>query len=223
MPLDVRLNQDGNFSAVLNTADFQPVIREHMDKAFRAGMAKAAADAKKKPDPELMAKLDAQLAPMLDMMSSEAYVTTLLSKEPQAFNFMGTGGVALNEEFEYDDQSRNPVGGEPVAMIGRLKVSPSQQKGFVEVHWTLDMDPEQAAAVIGDVAQKMLGDKAAADDKASVGKSVPKTVDIGSDTTFLIDTATGIVHRMVRVERKNIGDKQETESTTLTLRKQSGG
>lgn len=223
MPLDVRLDKDGNFAAVLNTADFRPVIREHMGKAFRAGMAKAAADAKEKPDPELMAKLDAQLAPMLEMMSSETFVTTLLSKEPQAFNFMGAGGVALNEEIEYDDQGQNPAGGEPIPMIGRLKVSPSQQKGFVEVHWTLDMDPEQTAAVIGDVARKMLGNEATADDKAAVSKAMPRTVDIGTDTTFLIDTATGIVHRMVRVERKNIAEKQETESTTLTLRKQPGG
>lgn len=220
VPLDVRLDKDGNFAAVLNAAAFQPVIREHLGNSFRAGVVKAAADAQEKPTPEALAKLDTQLAPMLDMMSSEAFVTTLLSKEPQAFNFMGAGGITLNEEIEYDDQGQNPVGGEPIPMIGRLKVSPAQQQGFVEVHWTLDMDPERAAAIIGDVAQKLLGEKAEASDKAALSKAMPKTVDIGTNTTFLIDTATGIVHRMVRVERKNIGDKQESESTTLVLRKQ---
>ena len=218
VPLDVRLDRDGAFESIANIEQFQPVIREHLEKALKAGVTEAAAKANA--NPQKLAEANARLAPMLEMLSGKEFVSGLLSKSPQAYNFMGAGGLVLDEEVEYEDLGQNPFGGEPIPMLGKIKVSRKvDAPGFVEAHWTVTLHPTKSVPIFTEAVKKLLG-SVAPEQSDAVSKAMPKSIDISTEVTFLIDTATGIVHRMARAERKNIGDKQETESTTLTLRKQ---
>lgn len=216
VPLDVRLDRDGAFLSIANIDRFQPVMRELLGKAVReaaAGRAKQASTGE-----EEVANASA-LAAMLDTLTSEAFVSAMLSKQPQAFNFMGAGGLLVNQLVEYEDEGPNPIGGAPFPMLGTILVSHvADAPGFVEARWTVKLHPVKSVPVIADTVGKLFGDTLPAGTDAAVRKALPKTIDIGTDTTYLIETATGIVHRMVRVERKNIADQQETETTTLRLR-----
>ena len=220
VPLDVRLDREGAFLSIANVGQFQPALREVLGKTMReAGAARAT-----QVSAEEKGTIERGLAAMLDTVTSEAFVSAMLSKQPQAFNFMGAGGLVVDQLVEYEDQGQNPTGGAPFPMLGTILVSHvADAPGFVEAHWTVKLHPVKSVPVIADSVGKLFGDALPAGTDAAVRKALPKTIDIGSDTTYLIDTATGIVHRMVRTERKNIADRQETETTTLRLRQPPGG
>lgn len=214
VPLDVRLDREGAFLGIGNIGQFQPVMRELVGKAMRgaaAGRAAAGTDQQ---------VVEREVAAMLDVLTSEAFVSAMLSKQPQAFNFMGAGGLVVGQQVEYEDAGQNPTGGAPFPMLGTVLVShAADAPGFVEARWQLKLHPVKAVPVIADSVGKLFGNALPAGTDAAVREALPDTVDIGSDTTYLIETATGIVHRMVRTERKNIADRQETETTTLRLRR----
>lgn len=216
VPLDVRLDRDGAFLSIGNIGQFRPAIREQLGKALgdaAAGKATTASAEEKR-------AVERGLAAMLDVLTSEAFVSAMLSKQPQAFNFMGAGGLVAGQVVEYEDEGQNPTGGAPFPMQGTLLVShAADAPGFVEARWQLKLHPVKSVPVIADSVGKLLGDALPAGTDAAVRKALPDSIDIGSDTTYLIEMATGIVHRMVRTERKNIADRQETETTTLRLRR----
>lgn len=215
VPLDVRLDREGAFLSIANIGQFQPAMRELLGKAVREAAAGRVAQA----NAEEKAATERGLAAMLDTITGEAFVSAMLSKQPQAFNFMGAGGLVVDQLVEYEDEGQNPIGGAPFPMLGTILVShAADAPGFVEAHWTVKLHPVKSVPVIADTVAKLFGDALPAGTDAAVRKALPKTIDIGTDTTYLIETATGIVHRMVRIERKNIADRQETETTTLRLR-----
>lgn len=215
VPLDVRLDREGAFLSIANIGQFQPAMRELLGKTMREAAAGRATQA----DMEEKAAIERGLAAMLNTITSEAFVSAMLSKQPQAFNFMGAGGLVVDQQVEYEDEGQNPTGGAPFPMLGTILVShAADAPGFVEAHWTVKLHPVKSVPVIADSVGKLFGDALPAGADAAMRKALPKTIDIGTDTTYLIETATGIVHRMVRIERKNIGDRQETETSTLRLR-----
>lgn len=215
VPLDVRLDRDGAFVSIGNLDQFQPVMRELLGKAMRDAADGGAAGA----STGEKVVVERGLAAMLDMLTSEAFVAAMLSKEPQAFNFMGAGGLVVGQLVEYEDQGQNPTGGAPFPMLGSILVShAADAPGFVEARWQVQLHPVKSVPVIAESVGKLFGDALPAATDAAMRKALPGQVDIGTDTTYLIETATGIVHRMVRTERRNIADRQETETTTLRLR-----
>lgn len=216
LPLDVRLDREGAFLSVANLDQFQPVIRELLGKAMREAAAPATGS---KIDAADEARLQRGLDAMLATLTSEAFIAATLAKQPQAFNFMGAGGLVVGQQVEYEDTGQNPIGGAPFPMLGTILVTHAAGKpGFVEAQWTVKLHPTKAVPVIADTVSRMLGAALPEGAAAAMRQALPKSVDIGSDTTYLVDTATGIVHRMVRIEHKNIADRQETQTTTLRLR-----
>lgn len=215
VPLDVRLDREGAFVSIANISQFQPVMRDLLGKAMR----EAAAARTTQASTEEKAAIERGLAAMVDKLTSEAFVSTMLSKQAQAFNFMGAGGLVTDQLIEYEDEGENPAGGAPFPMLGTILVSHvPDAPGFVEAHWTVKLHPVKSVPVLADFVGKLLGEAMPAGADKAIRQAMPKSIDIGTDTTYLIDTATGIVHRMVRTERKNIADRQETETSTLRLR-----
>ena len=141
------------------------------------------------------------------------------TKGPGPLAALAANREVVDQLVEYEDEGQNPIGGAPFPMLGTILVSHvADAPGFVEARWTVKLHPVKSVPVIADTVGKLFGDTLPAGTDAAVREALPKTIDIGTDTTYLIETATGIVHRMVRIERKNIADQQETETTTLRLR-----
>ena len=212
LALDVRLDKEGGYQGLLNIAELQPRYRD----AMLAIMTKALSLGGKPPKPEDTA----MVTRMVDTIAAPAVVETQLAEEPAAYNFVAGGGLAMDTEYEYEDEGANPLGGKPIKMVNTMSLQQAPDQDLYEVHWRVVPDATQTAAMIKQFARDMFKDQKnlpAAEIEKSLAE-LSMDAEFSTSVTYLVNKASGIVERMESVQVKRFGSKNETERTVMTLR-----
>ena len=212
LALDVRLNKDGTYQGLLNLAELQPRYRN----AMMAIMTKASLLPGKAPTPEATA----MVTRMVDMIAAPAVVEAQFAEEPVAYNFIAGGGLAMDTEYEYEDQGTNPIGGQPIRTVNTLSMNQASNPAQYEVHWRVVPDAAETTAMIKDFTREMFKDQKEMPvgevDKVLAQLSID--ADFSTTVTYLVSKVTGIVERMETVQVKKIGSKNESKRTVMSLR-----
>ena len=212
--IDIALNPEGHFENVANLPDVQPRYRRALQDMFEAMLV----DLKGTPgadDTEVM------FARMVDAISAPAVLESQLGETPAAYNFVSGGGLALDHEYDYDDEYANPLDGEMIASANSLRLTrPADDAKLLELRWTIRPDVDALTGVIARFVDRTVGDKGsdAKGREATIAKLLADA-EFLTEVTYRVDPASGIVQRMEMVQRKHFGGKRETESTTLQLRR----
>lgn len=213
LALDVRLDREGGYQGLLNLAELQPRFRD----AMLAIMTRTLSLDGKPPRPEDTA----MMTRMVDTITAPAVVQNQLAEEPAAYNFVAGGGLALDAEYEYEDEGANPLGGKPIRMVNTMSLRQADDPDQYELHWRVVPDAAQTTAMVEQFVRDMFKDQkdmpASAIEKALAGLS--RDAEFSTSVTYLIDKASGIVERMESVQVKRFGSKNETERTVMTLRR----
>lgn len=215
MPLEVRLAPDGTYAGIANLdavhKRFGTVAKPQFERILANGG---------KP---LTGGVRAGLQNVFDLLTTRPVLEMQLSILPAAYNFVSRGGLALEHEYQYQDQGPNPQGGEAYPMTGRMTLHKDElHEGWLMMEWSLGIDREKGGEILAIAARDLLGDAFLVDGGKEAQDAVTQmtgNIDIGSSTRFRIDPATGIVQWMQLVQRKRIGDRNEVRTTTLNLRK----
>lgn len=213
LALDVRLDKEGTYQGLLNLAQLQPRYRD----AMLAIMTRTLSLGGKPPKPEDTA----MMTRVVDTMTAPAVVQNQLAEEPAAYNFVAGGGLAMDTEYEYEDEGANPLGGKAIRMVNTMSLRQADDPRLYEVHWRVVPDGRQTAAMVEQFVRDMFKDQkdlpASAIEKSLAGLS--RDAEFSTSVTYLIDKTSGIVERMESVQVKRFGSKNETERTVMTLRR----
>lgn len=215
LPLEVRLATDGNYAGIANLdavhKRFGVVAKPQFERILANGG---------KPMAE---GVRVGLQNVFDLLATRPVLEMQLSILPAAYNFVSGGGLALEHEYQYQDQAPNPQGGEPYPMTGRMTLHKDElHEGWMMMEWSLGIDREKGGEILATAARGLLGEAFLADGGKEAQEAIARmagNIDIGSSTRFRIDPATGIVQWMQLVQRKRVGDRNEVRTTTLSLRK----
>ena len=215
LPLEVRLATDGSYAGIDNLdavhKRFGAVAKPQFERMLANGG---------KP---LAEGVRAGLQNVFDLLTTRQVLEMQLSILPAAYNFVSQGGLALEHEYQYQDQGPNPQGGEAYPMTGRMTLHKDElHDGWLMMEWSLGIDREKGGEILATSARSLLGDAFLADGGKEAQDAIERmtaNIDIGSSTRFRIDPVTGIVQWMQLVQRKRVGDRNEVRTTTLTLRK----
>jgi tetratricopeptide (TPR) repeat protein len=215
MPLEVRLENDGTYAGIANLdavhKRFGAVAKPQFERILANG------------DKPMAEGVRAGLQNVFDLLTTRPVLEMQLSILPAAYNFVSKGGLALEHEYQYQDQGPNPQGGEAYPMTGRMTLHKDElHEGWLMMEWSLGIDRDKGGEILATSARSLLGDAFLADGGKEARDAITQiagNIDIGSSTRFRIDPATGIVQWMQLVQRKRVGDRNEVRATTLTLRK----
>lgn len=214
MPLDVKLRADGTYAGIRNL--------DHLQAHASVGNEALAEQALGTPGTAGSAGLQSGIKKVADLLSSRDFTEMRVSVLPTVYNFAASGGLGLDHEYTYQDQGPNLAGGEPFPMTGRMTLRRDElHAGWMMLEWTVGIDREQGGAILASASRTLLGDAfmaAAGKDAEMAIVAMAHNIDIGSSTRFRIDPKTGIVQWMQTVQRKRIGDHNEVQTTTLSLR-----
>ena len=214
LPIDIALNGEGHFENVANLPDVQPRFRRALQGMFDAMLA----DAKGKPGAD---QAEVMFSRMVDALTAPAVLESQLGEMPAVYNFVSGGGLVVDRRYDYQDEHANPLDGEPVASANTLLVTRVEGDArLVDVHWTVRPDLDALSGVIARfVDRTMQGQAPDGKERATLIAQLRDGAELVTEVTYRVDPATGIVQRMELVQRKHFGGKQETERTTLVLRR----
>lgn len=215
MPLEVRLAADGTYAGIANLdavhKRFGAVAKPQFERILANGGKPMAVGVR------------AGLQNVFDLLTTRPVLEMQLSILPAAYNFVSRGGLALEHEYQYQDQGPNPQGGEAYPMTGRMTLHKDElHEGWLMMEWSLGIDREKGGEILAIAARDLLGGTFLVDGGKEAQDAITQmagNIDIGSSTRFRIDPATGIIQWMQLVQRKRVGDRNEVRTTTLTLRK----
>lgn len=219
--LDVRLDAEGNYVAVANMDQIQPLYLEAMRSMFQH-MGGALGELGE--DGEALADVEAGMESMLQALAAPQVLESQLAELPVAYNFPAGGGLQLDREYAYQDEGASPFGGETIPMNNTMLLSASQQvPGHYALVWTIVPDPDATWAAIASAAQQLVGGALIDDEEA--GELMDREMEaLGRDAhfsttvTYRIDPYTGVVQHMEHVATKRFGGKEEIETSVLSLR-----
>lgn len=218
LSIEVALDAEGHFENIANLPDVQPRFRRTLQGMFDGMLA----EMKGKPGSD---EAEVTFARMVDAMSAPAVLESQLGETPAVYNFVSGGGLAPDRQYDYADEYANPLDGEMIASANTLRLTrPADAAHLVDVHWIVRPDLDGITGVITRFVDRTLQGQAQA--KAQDEKARAKMVaalrdgaEFVTEVTYRVDPASGLVQRMDMVQRKRFGVKQETERTTLQLRR----
>lgn len=217
LPLDVRLDAEGAYQGLLDLETLRQQYREAMETSFERIMEPHAE--------QLPADAEAMIARMIDTLTAPAVVEQQFAELPAAYNFIAGGGLSPGVEYAYEDQGVNPLGGEAIAMHNTLTMSDTDRQGVYEVRWRIEPDIQALALAIERAAGQMLGDALASASEAQQAEAAETMATARRDAKFSttvnyrVDASSGVVQRMEHVQVKRFGNKDETTTNVLTLRR----
>lgn len=214
LPIDIALGTEGHFENVANLPDVQPRYRRALQGMFDGVLG----ELKGKPG---AGEAEVMFARMVDAMSAPAVLESQLGETPAAYNFVSGGGLVPDRRYDYDDEYANPLDGEMIASSNSLLLSrPADDAKAVDVHWTVRPDLDAITAVIARFVDRTLqGQAPNGKDREAMVAKLKANAEFVTEVTYRVDPQSGIVQRMELVQRKRFGGKQETERTTLVLRR----
>lgn len=214
LPIDIALGPEGHFENVANLPDVQPRYRRALQGMFDGVLG----ELKGKPG---ASEAEVMFARMVDAMSAPAVLESQLGETPAAYNFVSRGGLVPDRRYDYDDEYANPLDGEMIASSNSLLLSrPADDTKAVDVHWTVRPDLDAITAVIARFVDRTLqGQAPAGKEREAMVAKLKADAEFVTEVTYRVDPQSGIVQRMELVQRKRFGGKQETERTTLVLRR----
>ena len=214
LPIDIALNADGHFENVANLPDVQPRFRRALQGLFDAMLG----ETKGKPGAD---EAEVVFARMVDTMTAPAVLESQLGETPAAYNFVSRGGLVPGREYEYADEYANPLDGGMIASANSLLLTrAADEAGMVDVRWTVRPDLDAITAVIARFVDRTLQGRAPGPkERAELVARLRDGAEFVTVVSYRVDPASGVVQRMEVMQRKQFGGKQETERTTMTLRR----
>lgn len=212
LALDVQLDKDGTYKGLINLAEVQPRYRN----AMLAIMTKAISLPDAAPKPEATA----MMIRMVDMIAAPAVVEAQFAEEPVAYNFIAGGGLALDTEYEYEDQGANPLGGQPIRMVNTMSLNQAPDPAQYEVRWRVVPDAAETIAMIKQFTRELFKDQKdmPVGEVDKVLAQLSMDADFSTTVTYQVSKVTGIVERMEKVQIKKFGSKDEFKRTVMSLR-----
>lgn len=217
IPLDVRLDAKGLFTRISNLGELQPVyediVRQGMERSIAQSAARIADPVARE---QALVRARAASAETVVRMASEAALNNLVAPQPLSYNYFAVGGMVPGQRYEIEDLGENPAGGEPLPMLGSVmvKIDPADPR-FLLAEWKMGLHPQKAAPLLWDALETLTRSPIPARDR----QGVPSQFEIRTELSVRIESATGIVHLLRRIETRQVMDSREVKTTTMSLRR----
>jgi len=219
-PLVLTLDDEGYYQSLRDADVWTLIIRKAMQEAleayfvgtdaYKAMTAVAQADARR--------AFQKQMAPMMDAIGSEQYVSGMLSKVPSVFNDFAGGGLQLGQDIDFEHESENPLGGKPYPMNIHVRIDRAEDPAFVNITVRSRLNAEKASPILLEAVKKLLPELAAKGMKDGEIQALFKQMDVRGDIEYRINTETGIVHYLNIVESKQFPGRLDVETTKMVLK-----
>lgn len=215
-PLVADLNGEGELIAVRDIDGWARLLRSLYTPIFDQIANEGVAKLNEPERSEALAKVQQQMAPMIDGMTSAAVVKSELEETPSVYNAFSGGSYDTNQLRTVKTEIESPLGGPPFPAT--VNVELKRDSDFALVHLTTRIDAIKAKpALINAIYVLMPFIKEMPDAEKEIAK-VLNDFDITSEVTYRIHLQTGVLHELIVVERKNLPANKDTETTRMRLR-----